>query len=216
MMFRDESIEALRERISERMSGYRLSHTLGVEKTAALLGELYAPGKIDILRVSALLHDITKEFSFQKQLQLCEKLGIIIPCFAKYAPKTLHAITAAGVIPSEYADFAVQEVIDAVRWHTTGRENMSICEKLIYLADYIEDGRTFEDCVRLREYFYASEPQKMTEKERLLHLDRTLLLSFDMTIKQLLGEGAPIDEKTFSARNYLIISLSGEESPIEK
>ncbi len=212
-MFDTSDIEQLREKISSLMSGFRLAHTLGVEEEAVRLGEIYAPEKMDILRAAALLHDITKEFSHEKQLQLCEKLGIIISYCAKNAPKTLHAITAAAVIPTEYPLFAEKEVIEAVRWHTTGRENMSIIEKLIYLADYIEAGRRFEDCIRLREYFYSAEPHKMSRDERELHLDRTLALSFDMTIRQLLDEGIPIDENTFSARNYLLVSISERTAP---
>ncbi len=212
-MFDTKDIEQLREKISSLMSGFRLSHTLGVEDEAVRLGSLYAPEKTDVLRAAALLHDITKEFSHQKQLQLSEKVGIIIPCCAKNAPKTLHAITAAAVIPTEYPVFAEKEVIEAVRWHTTGRENMSITEKLIYLSDYIEAGRKFEDCIRLREYFYGAQPQKMSREERELHLDKTLVLSFDMTIKQLLCEGIPIDENTFSARNYLLLSISERSAP---
>lgn len=195
------------------MSGYRLTHTLGVESMAARLGELYAPEKTDVLRAAALLHDITKEKTLEKQLQICEKLGIIVPCTSKASPKTLHAITAAAVLPNEYPAFALQEVMDAVRWHTTGKEDMSITEKLIYLADYIEDGRTFDDCVRLREHFFGACPEKMSAEERLIHLDRTLVLSFDMTIKQLIAEGTVIDPCTMAARNYLIISLSGSTAP---
>ncbi len=212
-LFDTKDIGHLREKISSLMSGYRLAHTLGVEEEAVRLCSLFAPEKESILRASALLHDITKEFSYQKQLQLSEKLGIIIPCCAKNAPKTLHAITAAAVIPAEYPLFAEREVIEAVRWHTTGKADMSITEKLIYLADYIEAGRKFEDCVRLREYFYGAEPEKMSFEERSLHLDKTLVLSFDMTIKQLLCEGIPIDENTFSARNYLILSISERTAP---
>lgn len=212
-MFDTNDIDSLREKISSLMSPFRLAHTLGVEEEAVRLGRLYAPEKEDVLRAAALLHDITKEFSPQKQLQLCEKFGIIIPCSAKYAPKTLHAITAAAVIPMEYPSFAEKEVAEAVRWHTTGRENMNITEKLIYLADYIEAGRKFEDCICLREYFYSAEPQKMPQSERLLHLDKTLALSFDMTIRQLLDEGIPIDENTFSARNYLLVSISERTAP---
>ncbi|MBQ8208675.1 MAG: bis(5'-nucleosyl)-tetraphosphatase (symmetrical) YqeK [Clostridia bacterium] len=213
-MFDEKSIDILRAHISSLMSGYRLEHTLGVESMAAELGELYAPEKIDILRAAALLHDITKENSFEKQLQICEKLGIIIPSAAKAAPKTLHAITAAAVIPSEYPLFAMREIIDAVRWHTTGREDMSICEKIIYLADYIEYGRKFDDCIRLREYFFEAKPEQMNESERLIHLDKTLVLSFDMTISQLINEGALIDPSTTAARNFLILSLSGSTDPI--
>ncbi len=215
LIFEKEMIDALRNEISSLMSGYRLAHTLGVEEEAVRLGALFAPEKEDVLRVSALLHDITKEFSYQKQLQLCEKLGIIIPCCAKNAPKTLHAITAAAVISTEYPLFAEKEVTQAVRWHTTGRADMSITEKLIYLADYIEAGRKFEDCIRLREYFYGAKPEKMSFEEKNLHLDKTLVLSFDMTIRQLLCEGITIDENTFSARNHLILSISERTAPKE-
>ncbi len=203
-MFSENDINELRTDISERMSGYRLGHTLGVEKMAVRLGKLFIPEKIDVLRAAALLHDITKENSFEKQLQICEKLGIIISSAEKEAPKTLHAITAAGIIPFEYPNFFSDEVIGAVRWHTTGRADMSLCEKLIYLADYIEEGRAFSDCVRLREHFFSAEPEKMTSEERLSHLDETLILSFDMTVKGLLDEGAEIHPETTSARSFLI------------
>ena len=212
-MFDTNDIEQLRGKISSIMSGFRLAHTLGVEEEAVRLGELYAPEKENILRAAALLHDITKEFPYEKQLQFCEKFGIIVPCGARFSPKTLHAITAAAVIPTEYPSFSEKEVIESVRWHTTGKEDMTIEEKLIYLADYIESGRKFEDCIRLRKYFYSAEPQKMNSSERLLHLDKTLALSFDMTIRQLLDEGVPIDENTFSARNYLLVSISEHTAP---
>ncbi|MBR4295673.1 MAG: bis(5'-nucleosyl)-tetraphosphatase (symmetrical) YqeK [Clostridia bacterium] len=212
-MFCESQLLSLRADISGKMSPSRLEHTLGVERMAVRLGELYAPEKIPVLVAAALLHDITKENSFQKQLQICDNLGIMVSCDEKNAPKTLHAITASAIIPSEYPDFAVSEILDAVRWHTTGRAGMSICEKLIYLADYIEDTRKFEDCVYLREYFFDADPSKMSMSDRLIHLDRTLLLSFDMTIRQLVDEGSPIHVSTFSARNHLIIDLSGKDSP---
>lgn len=212
-MFDENDLAILREEISSSMSFYRLRHTLGVERMAVRLGEIYAPDEIGVLRAAALLHDITKENSFQKQLQICEKLGIIISSAAKASPKTLHAITAAAILPSEYAAFAIPEVVDSVRWHTTGRKNMGICEKLIYLADYIEDGREFEDCVYLRDFFFSVPIDSLTDDEKLLHLDKTLVLSFDLTIKQLISEGAPIDISTTEARNSLILTISGSDSP---
>ncbi len=205
-MYSEEELSALREKVSVALSGYRLSHTLGVEDMSAKLGELYMPEKIDVLRAAALLHDITKENTYEKQLQICEKLGIIVTSESKSAPKTLHAITAAGIIPSYYPSFASPEVLSAVRWHTTGRKDMSLCEKLIYLADYIEEGRTFSDCVKLRKYFFDASPDKMTFDERLIHLDRVLILSFDMTMRGLIDEGAVIDPNTSEARNSLIMN----------
>ena len=88
---------------------------------------------------------------------------------------------------------------------------MSVCEKLIYLADYIDMSRKFEDCVRLRNAFWDAEPQNMSESQRDIHLTKILVTSFDMTLKALVEEHAPISDDTFKARNTLLISLCGEE-----
>ncbi len=202
--FTEEKINALRERLAGRISEFRFRHTLGVEREAVRLGELYAPEKIPLLRAAALLHDVTKENTFEKQLQLAQELGIMIGTAEKAAPKTLHAITGAAVIGRDYPEFADPELVGAIRWHTTGRENMNICEKLIYLADYIEENRKFEDCIILRRFFWDAQPQKMNSSDRIRHLSSTMVLSFDMTVKCLICEGAPIDENTVKARNYLI------------
>ena len=135
---------------------------------------------------------------------ICREEGIELDEDAYFAPKTLHARTAAALIPKEYAEFATQTVIDCVRWHTTGRANMTLPEKLIYLADYIDMSRTFEDCVKLREYFMSAEPMNMNAEERILHLDRTLIMSYDMTIFGLLNEGLPVSRDSIEARNALV------------
>ena len=203
-MFDEKMIDALRARLAGEISEFRFRHTLGVEKEAVRLGELYAPEKIPLLRAAALLHDITKENSFEKQLQLCSDLGIMVRDSEKKSPKTLHAITGAAVIERDFPEFADPELVSAVRWHTTGKENMSICDKIIYLADYIEENRQFDDCVWLRRYFWDGKPEKMASPDRLDHLSRTLVISFDMTIRALEEEGAVIDENTLKASKYLV------------
>ena len=120
------------------------------------------------------------------------------------SPKTLHARTAAVLIPEQYPDFAGADVISCVRWHTTGRVGMTLCEQLVYLADYIDESRKFRDCVILREYFWGAHPESMTEDERLRHLNRTMILSFDMTMRGLLEDGSPISPDTVLARNDLL------------
>jgi nicotinate-nucleotide adenylyltransferase len=172
---------------------------------AVRLGRLYAPDKLDILGAAALLHDITKEYSSDKQLQICREFGIIISKQDILTPKTFHAKTAAALIPSLYPAFADDEVLSAVRWHTTGRADMTLTEKLVYLADYIDESRTFDDCVTLRRMFWEAEPEKMGETERRKHLDRVLIRSYDMTLAGLIAEGAPISDDTFRARNALIV-----------
>ena len=123
----------------------------------------------------------------------------------EYAPKTFHARTAALLIPEKYPEFNCEAVVSAVRWHTTGRESLTLTEKLLYLADYIDESRLFPDCVRLRSFFWDARPEKMTEAERLAHLRHTLIMSFDMTMRALLSEDAIISPDTALARNQLVL-----------
>ena len=206
MKFNEDMLRRLRESISSSMSPKRFRHTAEVEKMAARLGKLYAPDKIDVLRAAALLHDITKEYSAEKQIQICDTFGINLSKQDILTPKTFHAKTAAAMIPVLYPDFADEEVLSAVRWHTTGRAGMTVLEKLVYLADYIDESRTFPDCVALRSLFWDADPQNMSEDERAAHLDRVLIRSYDMTLTSLIEDGAPVSDDTFSARNDLIVS----------
>ena len=171
------------------------------------VGNLYAPDKLDILRAAALLHDITKEYGIDAHAELIERGGESLSALDRLSYKTLHARSAVELIKEKYGDFAYSEVLDAVRYHTTGRADMSVCEMIIYLADYIDDSRRFDDCVKLRNYFWDAHPENMSAEQREEHLLRTLLLSFDMTLTSLLTEGSPISIETVSARNSIILSL---------
>ena len=201
-------LDALRESVRGRMSEKRYTHTCAVERMVIRLGKLYCPDLIPELRAAALLHDITKEETLENQLHLCEKFDIILEPTARLAPKTLHARTAAALIPVEYPTFATETVIRAVRWHTTGCQDMCLADKLVYLADYIDDSRKFIDCVRLRDIFWSADPASMDEAARLVHLRDVLILSFDMTVRGLLEDGVPISLDSIKARDRLILERS--------
>lgn len=194
-------IEALREEVKPYLTGKRYLHTLAVEREAAHLGEIYLPEKVNSLRAAALLHDITKKCDFEKQLQYCAKFGIIVSDYDRLAPKTFHAKTAAALIGEAFPRFDDEEIVSAVRWHTTGHDEMTVFESIVYLADYIEDTRSFPDCVELRRFFYDSLAAGL-EKNKVF-VD-TMIRSFDMTIKNLVEEGALLDCDTVGARNYFL------------
>lgn len=201
----------LRELVTADMSPKRARHTLAVEQMAARLAVLYCPEKEQMLRVAALLHDVTKEWSTERHAAFLEEHGITPTAMDLAAPKTLHAKTAALLIPEQYSEYASGEVISAVRYHTTGREDMTLCEQIVYLADYIDDSRTFPDCVTLRHAFWDAEPENMTQEQREAHLLRVLVQSFDLTIAGLIEDGAPVSADTFLARNSLILKLKIEK-----
>ena len=210
-MNNEQSIMQLRERVTADMSQKRARHTLAVEQMAARLAALYCPEQEHMLRVSALLHDVTKEWSTERHAAFLQAHGITPTAMDLAAPKTLHAKTAALLIPEQYPEYASDEVISAVRYHTTGREDMTVTEQIVYLADYIDESRTFPDCVASRQAFWGKEPQNMSEKERETHLCRVLVQSFDMTIAGLIEDGAPVSTDTFLARNSLILKLKIEK-----
>lgn len=209
-MITEEALARLRADLEENMSPKRLRHTLEVEKMVIRLGELYAPDQLPTLRAAALLHDITKEYSNDRQLMICAQKGLTVSRSDLYAPKTFHARTAAARIGELYGELAEDAVISCVRWHTTGRAGMTLCEQLVYLADYIDLSRTFEDCVRLRDFFFSANPEQMSPEERMRHLRDTLILSFDMTVTALLAEGVPISPDTIDARNELVCARLAE------
>ena len=204
----EEMLANLRDAVEKALSAKRYRHTLEVEKMVERIAELYCPENVIKLRAAALLHDITKEYEDKVHISILSKPGIGFSKEERLAPKTFHARTAALLIPEIYPEFADNDILAPVRWHTTGRAEMSIAEKVLYLADYIDMSRTYPDCVKLREYFFSKDIALMSEEERLLHLDRTILMSFDMTIKDLIESGRVVSKDTISARNSLICSLS--------
>ena len=203
--FGDAEIAALREQVIREMSPKRFHHTAAVEEMVTRLATLFCPEDIPALRVAALLHDITKEYGAETHMEILTSKGQAPEAGEEYAYKTFHARTAALLIPEKYPDFNCETVVSAVRWHTTGHEGMTLPEKLLYLADYIDESRLFPDCVRLRSFFWNARPETMTMEQRQAHLRRTLIMSFDMTMRALLSEDAVISPDTALARNRLVL-----------
>ena len=129
--------------VSER----RLKHTLGVAEAAKEIARAHFPA-LDLKQVelAALMHDFTKEYSYERQLELCEKYGIELAEDEKNNPKLLHAKTAAMIASDRFS--LSTEICNAIYWHTTGKAAMSPFEIVIYLADYIEEFR--EDWEEIR------------------------------------------------------------------
>ena len=186
------------------LSEKRLRHTLGVAHCAQKLASDHFPS-LDLKQVelAALMHDFTKESTLERQNDLCRYYGIILTEDEIMEPKLLHAKTAAAIAADRFS--LPPEACSAIFWHTTGRAAMTPFETVIYLADYIEEYRTDEGCVKLRNFY---EKRMAKEKDPSVALNKTLVKSFDTTIKHLLDDGKLICSTTVSARNYYIKLLS--------
>ena len=193
----------LKNRIKDYMSEYRYKHTLSVAKECECLAELFG---IDAEKLvyAAYLHDITKEMSVADQLDLCADFGVTLDDSTLNSPKTMHSFTAPLLIKKDFPEYAESIILDAVAFHTTGKADMNIYEKLLYLADYIEPTRKFDDCITLRKFFYAST-DPLSER-----LDRTIILSLKYTVSDLLEKNAPIHEKTIEAYNFLLSRIGDQ------
>ncbi len=194
-------LDLLKEKIKPYLTERRYAHTLSVAKEAGVLGEIYLPEEKRRLVAAALLHDITKRADAKKQLQYCEKFGIILKSDDLSSPSVLHAITGAGLAQRDFASYVDEEILSAIRWHTTGRDNMTVFEAIIYLADYIEESRTVEDCLAVRRAFYRGLEKR---EDPTLLLARAMIESFDRTLSYLKKEGAAIHGDTVEGRDYWI------------
>lgn len=181
------SLEDLRCVALSMLDPRRIPHVLGTEETAAALALRWGADE-ESARRAALLHDCTKKFDKELQMALCRQYGIEPDAAERREGKLLHAITCAAVA---YADFGVSgEVRDAIRWHTTGKADMTLLEKIIYLADYIEPTRDFCDLTELRRLAFED-------------LDGALLLGFTMAVEDLAKKGMPVHPNSVLARDYL-------------
>ena len=181
------SLEDLRCVALSMLDPRRIPHVLGTEETAAALALRWGADE-ESARRAALLHDCTKKFDKELQLALCRQYSIEPDAAERREGKLLHAITGAAVA---YADFGVSgEVRDAIRWHTTGKADMTLLEKIIYLADYIEPTRDFCDLTELRRLAFED-------------LDGALLLGFTMAVEDLAKKGMPVHPNSVLARDYL-------------
>ena len=184
MLYTDET----RRDILSRLSGFRLKHTLGCEKAARMLAQQYGEDE-DKCAFAMLLHDITKTFSQEEQLNLCEKYDIIPNDVEKTEWKMLHGKTAAAIAADVYG--APPDVVHAISYHTTGCADMTLLDKIVYMADYIEENRSFDGV-------------KTARKLAARNLDKALLYGLNSSLRDLIHRGKQIHVDTVLARNWLL------------
>lgn len=181
------SIQELRPIALSYLKAKRIPHVLGTEQTAVELAKKYGADE-QKARIAALLHDCTKRLSMEEQLTLCEKYGIVLDELERKALKLLHAKTGAAIARDVFG--VDDEIYSAILWHTTGKPDMTLLEKVIYLADFIEPTRDFPGIEELRETVWRD-------------LDAGLLMGLSMTVEEMKEMGNPIHHNTLEARDYL-------------
>lgn len=132
------NIEALKTRVAQKMPASRFSHTLGVYETALTLAKRFDVSEKQAA-LAALLHDVAKYESLDEMQRLLTTHDLAAYC--EYSPLVWHAPVGAIIARNEF-DVTDEDVLNAIKYHTTGRKEMSELEKVIFLADFIEPNRT--------------------------------------------------------------------------
>ena len=165
----------------------RVAHVLGCRDTAVELAKHWGADVTDAAR-AGILHDITKAIDGPLQLTLCEAYGKILSDFSRRYPKTLHALTGSLVAKRIFGEN--EAVVSAIEHHTTGKADMNLLEKIIYVADYMEPNRDFPGVEKLRELAFSD-------------IDAALKLGLEMTLEHLIRQGAEVSPASRDALAWL-------------
>jgi len=165
----------------------RVKHVLGCRQAAVELAKLYGVDETDAAR-AALLHDVTKALDGPLQLTLCREYGTMLDTFSSKNPKTLHALTGSLVAERIFGEN--NAVVEAICCHTTGKADMNLLEKIIYVADYMEPNRDFPGVEELRRLAYTD-------------ITQALELGLRMTLALLKEQGREISPESQAALQYL-------------
>jgi nicotinate-nucleotide adenylyltransferase len=183
-------LEKLRLHVEGRVSPARYEHSLAVQKMAIYLAKRHGADWYKA-GVAGLLHDVCHDVEEADQLNYMRACGILPDILTLENPKVWHAIAGA-----EYAEDVLgvkdSEIISAIRWHTTARADMTVLEKVVYVADMVSGDRTFDDAPMLR---------KMAENS----LEAVLRYSLGHNIQRVISRGKPIIQETWEAYNYYVL-----------
>jgi nicotinate-nucleotide adenylyltransferase len=191
---RDEQFKAI---IRQRLGDYRYHHSLCVADEAARLARRYGADE-EKAYTAGLLHDIMKDTAPKTQLQILADFAILLDEVEKPVPKLWHAIVGAAFI-ERVLGLQDRDILNAVRYHTTGRAGMSLLEKVVFIADFTSADRNYPD---------VDEVRRLAD----ISLEETMIYAIAYTIHDLLEKGQAVHPQTLAAYNEQILAkMTGGE-----
>lgn len=183
-------LKKIKKKLKNELDESRYEHTIGVMDTAACLAMRYGADLTQAL-VAGLLHDCAKCIPNDKKLKLCRKNGIEVTPFEEKAPFLLHAKLGAWMAEHEY-HVSDPAILSAIACHTTGKPDMSLLDKIVFIADYIEPGR--------------DKATGLPEIRRLsfTEIDKALIRILSDTLDYLASSNDPIDPATQNVLDYYL------------
>ncbi|MDI3534208.1 MAG: hypothetical protein PWQ82_573 [Thermosediminibacterales bacterium] len=188
MLDRNRILKILKNIINDKL----LKHSIGVEKTAIKLAKVYK-AETEKAAVAGLLHDCAKGFTDEQLLKKAVDFDILLDSVSKQQPQLIHGPVGAQMAKHIFGVDDI-EIIRAIEIHTTGDQNMSVLDKIVYLADYVEPDRDFPGVDALRKLAFEN-------------LDKACLFAFNNTLKYVIDNNWLIHPKTVIARNDILMKM---------
>ena len=189
-------ITEYRRTIRPLLGDYRFHHSVCVSDAAVALANIYGADP-EKAQTAGILHDVMKDIPHEEQLVRMKEYGVQLTELEQHAPKLWHAILGAAYL-RYVLGIADQDVLNAVRYHTTGRAHMSLLEKIIFIADFISADRTYDGVKDFR---------KMAKKS----LPKVMHAELAYTIFKLAKDGVPIHPDTFAAYNEVSLEIISQQ-----
>ena len=181
--------EDIRREIKAMLNPTRYEHSINVEKAAVKLGKIYGVDESKC-KIASIVHDCAKGFEDKSLVHHAKEYGIVIDNIQNEIPSLLHGPVAAMYSKKKFHIFD-QDILNAIWYHTTGRAGMSHLEKIIYLADLIEEGRDFPEVNSIR-------------RKAVNNLDKALIMACNCTLNYIMRSNSLIHPLTIEFRNSLL------------
>lgn len=175
--------------IKSRLSEYRYIHSMNVSKSAVELAKMYGADP-DKAKLAGILHDVMKEEELSDQYDYIRKNGEELTAARLLNSSVIHQMSGAAYCRLELG-IDDEDVLGAIRYHTTGRRDMTLLEQVVYTADFISADRNYPDVEKMRELANES-------------LDEAMLYSLKYTINKLVGDGLIVEPDTLECYNFIL------------
>ncbi len=191
------TFETIVDKLKYELDISRYEHSVNVMETSGLLAQHYGCD-VAKAKLAGILHDCGKNYKGDEARAYVQKIGYQADEIEWAQPRLLHGIIGEYLARAEYG-VSDEEVLSAIRWHTTGKAGMTMLEKIIYIADYIEPARSFEGIEAMRKMAFE-------------HLDHCVVLCADSTIGYILKKGVLLHGKTVETRNESLMIIKKENA----
>lgn len=178
--------------VKKILSEYRFTHSVGVAKKAVELAKIYGVDE-EIAKKIGIAHDVAKEMTDEEMIEYAKANNIRIDEIETVKPSLLHGKIGADIAAKKFG--FTQDMINAIKWHTTGRKNMSMLEKIIYVADKTEENRKGTR-------FNLEKSRELSTK----NIDETLIFLMNEFITYNVINEWLIHPETIDARNDLLLN----------